>query len=79
MDSCIADFTNHFGKHDDPGKLYTREPFAANVSAGKYDTLCKAYSYHTRAPTDVSLLPALRLMMTNASMNRFIVARAPGS
>jgi len=51
----------------------------ANVSAGKYDTLCKAYFSHTRAPTEGSLLPALRLMMTNASMNWFIVARAPGS
>jgi len=46
----IADFIKHYGKPYDPSKLYSREPFAADVSEGKNDPIYNAHSYHTKVP-----------------------------
>lgn len=46
----IADFIKHYGKPYDPGKPYSREPFAADVSEGKNDPIYNAHSYHTKVP-----------------------------
>ncbi len=46
----VDDFIKHFGKPYDPGKPYSREPFAADVSEGKRDFLYEHYSYHTKVP-----------------------------
>jgi DNA-directed RNA polymerase subunit RPC12/RpoP len=46
----IADFIKHYGKPYDPNVPYSKEPFAADVSEGRYspETLC--HSYHTKVP-----------------------------
>jgi DNA-directed RNA polymerase subunit RPC12/RpoP len=46
----IADFIKHYGKPYDPSIPYNCEPFAADVSEGRYspETLC--HSYHTKVP-----------------------------
>ncbi|MEI8183687.1 MAG: DNA methyltransferase, partial [Desulfomonile sp.] len=47
----IADFIKHYGKPYDPAsENYKREPFATDVSEGRYspETLC--HSYHTKVP-----------------------------
>jgi len=46
----IADFIKHYGKPYDPGKPYSREPFAADTSAGKFDPVYRSHSYHTKVP-----------------------------
>lgn len=46
----ITDFIKHYGKPYDPSKLYSREPFAADVSEGKNDDIYLAHSYHTKVP-----------------------------
>jgi DNA modification methylase len=46
----IADFITHYGKAYDPSALYSREPFAADVSEGKNDPIYNAHSYHTKVP-----------------------------
>ena len=46
----IADFIKHYGKPYDPGRPYSREPFAADVSEGKNDPIYNAHSYHTKVP-----------------------------
>jgi hypothetical protein len=46
----IADFVKLYGKPCDPGKPYSREPFAADVSEGKNDPIYNAHSYHTKVP-----------------------------
>jgi 16S rRNA G966 N2-methylase RsmD len=44
-------FTEHFGTpHDEGDDDYHREPFASDVSEGKYDRLYQAHSYHTKVP-----------------------------
>jgi len=46
----IEDFIRYYGKPYDPNEPYSREPFAADVSEGRYspETLC--HSYHTKVP-----------------------------
>ena len=46
----ITDFIKHYGKPYDPSKLYSREPFAADVSEGKNDPIYNVHSYHTKVP-----------------------------
>ena len=47
----IGDFIKHHGKTYDPETdNYRREPFAADVSEGKNDTVYKLHSYHTKVP-----------------------------
>jgi len=46
----LADVIAHHGKVYDPGEEYHREPFAADVTAGKNDTIYMAHSYHTKVP-----------------------------
>jgi DNA modification methylase/predicted RNA-binding Zn-ribbon protein involved in translation (DUF1610 family) len=46
----IADFIKRFGKPYDPAKPYSREPFAADVSEGKNDSIYNAHAYHTKVP-----------------------------
>lgn len=46
----MVDFIKHYGKPYDPGKPYSREPFAVDVSEGKTGVLYNAHSYHTKVP-----------------------------
>ncbi len=47
----IEDFIKHHGEPYDPvTDDYRREPFAADVSEGKNDTIYKLHSYHTKVP-----------------------------
>ena len=46
----IEDFIRHWGKPYDPSVLYSKEPFAADVSEGKNDPLYNAHTYHTKVP-----------------------------
>jgi len=46
----IADFIKNYGKSYDPNQLYSREPFAADVSEGKNDPIYTLHSYHTKVP-----------------------------
>ncbi len=46
----IEDFIKHYSKPYNPGKPYSREPFAADVSEGKNDPIYNAHSYHTKVP-----------------------------
>jgi len=46
----IEDFIKHYGKPFDQNEPYSREPFAADVSEGKYDPLYKIHSYPTKVP-----------------------------
>lgn len=46
----IANFIKFYGKPYDPNVLYSKEPFAADVSEGKNDPLYNAHTYHTKVP-----------------------------
>jgi len=46
----LADLIAHEGKPYDPNEEYHSEPFAADVTAGKNDTIYMAHSYHTKVP-----------------------------
>ena len=46
----IADFIKHYGKPYDPNVPYSKEPFAADVSAGKGDRSYYIHTYHTKVP-----------------------------
>ena len=46
----IEEFIAFYGKPYDPNILYSREPFAADVSEGKNDPIYNAHSYHTKVP-----------------------------
>ena len=47
----IEDFIKQNGKPYDPTTDdYRREPFAADVSEGKYDPLYRMHPYHTKVP-----------------------------
>jgi len=46
----IADFIQQYGKPYDPAVPYSKEPFAADVSEGKYDPLYRLHPYHTKVP-----------------------------
>lgn len=47
----IADFIREYGKpYDEATDDYHREPFAADVSEGKNDSIYSAHSYHTKVP-----------------------------
>ena len=49
----IADFVAQWEREKPPqpeGYEYNREPFATDVSEGKYDPLYKMHPYHTKAP-----------------------------
>jgi len=46
----VADFIKQYGKPYDPKIQYSREPFAADVSEGKTDSLYTAHGYHTKVP-----------------------------
>ncbi|MBX7228947.1 MAG: site-specific DNA-methyltransferase [Burkholderiaceae bacterium] len=46
----LADFIQHYGKPYDPNVPYSKEPFAADVSEGKYDPLYKVHAYPTKVP-----------------------------
>jgi len=47
----IEDFIKHYGKPYDPEMDdYRREPFAADVSEGKYHPVYKLHPYHTKVP-----------------------------
>ena len=46
----LTDFIKHFGRPYDSANLYSREPFASDVSEGKNDPIYNAHSYHTKVP-----------------------------
>ncbi len=46
----IDDFVLHYGKPYDSTVLYSKEPFATDVSEGKNDPIYNAHSYHTKVP-----------------------------
>src|SRR5690606_37735884 len=46
----IADFISYYGSHYDSSTPYGKEPFAADVSAGKNDPVYLAHSYHIKVP-----------------------------
>lgn len=46
----IEDFVKYHGKPFDSSILYSKEPFAADVSEGKNDPIYNAHSYHTKVP-----------------------------
>jgi DNA modification methylase len=47
----IEEFIAHYGKPYNPDTDdYRREPFAADVSEGKYDPLYRMHPYHTKVP-----------------------------
>ena len=46
----LGDVINYFGKEYDPLEDYRCEPFAADVSEGKYDPLYKIHAYPTKVP-----------------------------
>jgi DNA modification methylase len=46
----IKDFIKLYGSPYDPKVPYTREPFAADVSEGKYDPIYKYHPYPTKVP-----------------------------
>ncbi len=47
----LEEFIRHHGKpYDEATDDYHREPFAADVSEGKTDSLYRAHSYHTKVP-----------------------------
>ncbi|MBL8619841.1 MAG: hypothetical protein JNK64_01025 [Myxococcales bacterium] len=46
----IEDFVRAYGKPYDPTEEYEREPFAVDVQGGKFTSLYKAHSYHTKVP-----------------------------
>ena len=46
----IDDFVRCYGKPYDSSVIYTKEPFAADVSEGKNDPIYNAHSYHTKVP-----------------------------
>lgn len=54
----LLDFIAEFGKPYDPDQKYSREPMAVDVSVGKFDTLYKAHSYHTKVP-HLAIVPSI--------------------
>ena len=46
----LGDMIEHYGRPYDPDEPYRCEPFAADVAAGKNDTIYMAHSYHTKVP-----------------------------
>jgi 16S rRNA G966 N2-methylase RsmD len=54
----LADLVSQNGKQYDPNQNYSREPMAVDVSVGKFDTLYKAHSYHTKVP-HLAIVPSI--------------------
>lgn len=54
----VADFVTLFGTPYDSTKPYAREPLAIDVSVGKFDSLYKAHSYHTKVP-HLAIVPSI--------------------
>lgn len=46
----LEDFIRYYGKPYDPSVTYHKEPFAADISEGKNDSIYNAHSYHTKVP-----------------------------
>ncbi len=46
----MEEFIRKYGKPFNPGDSYSREPFTADVSEGKYDPLYKFHPYPTKVP-----------------------------
>ena len=54
----LVDFVKQYGKVYDPNQNYLREPMAVDVSVGKFDSLYKAHSYHTKVP-HLAIVPSI--------------------
>lgn len=46
----IEDFIALYGHPYDPNEIYMREPFATDISEGKYDPIYRMHPYHTKVP-----------------------------
>lgn len=46
----VEDFIAYFGKPYGVDELFSKEPFAADVSEGKSDSIYGAHTYHTKVP-----------------------------
>ena len=46
----IEAFVDHYGSPYSLDESYSREPLAVDVSVGKFDSLYKVHSYHTKVP-----------------------------
>jgi len=49
----IADFIKHYGKPYDPNVPYSKEPFAAELSASRNNPFVNAHSYATKVPHQI--------------------------
>jgi hypothetical protein len=54
----LAEFVRVHGRSYDPAEAYDREPFAVDVSVGKYDALYRAHPYHTKVP-HLAIVPSI--------------------
>jgi DNA modification methylase len=54
----LEDFIRCYGKPYSPNELYSRKPFAVDVSEGKTDPIYKAHSYHTKVP-HLAIVPSI--------------------
>ena len=54
----LGDFIKHYGRPYDPDVLYSRKPFAVDVSEGKTDSIYKAHAYHTKVP-HLAIVPSI--------------------
>lgn len=54
----LEEFVRVNGRPYDPDEKYDREPFAVDVSVGKYDPLYRAHAYHTKVP-HLAIVPSI--------------------
>lgn len=46
----LEEFVQQYGVPYNPLEMYSREPFASDISEGKNDPIYNAHSYHTKVP-----------------------------
>ena len=49
----IEDFIALYGHPYDPNEIYMREPFATDISEGKYDPIYRMHPYHTEVDQEI--------------------------
>lgn len=54
----LEQFVKNFGKEYKHSDTYEREPLAVDVSVGKFDSIYKAHSYHTKVP-HLAIVPSI--------------------
>lgn len=53
-----VEYVEKYGRSYHPGEEYARNPLAIDVSVGKFDSLYKAHSYHTKVP-HLAIVPSI--------------------